>query len=242
LLRGSIVCIVLFLFCVQRANHILAAYLIYRMKKILLITFAALFIFGTASAQTGKGYKYIGGSFTFNYDEDGTVQNINFDSGTTQYFNKDIVSFNISPEFGFFLSDKWAIGIQPGYSRVSGTETSNFYSSVNEANNYSYTRKYHTDIVGLAINLRYYYMVNDKIGFYPQFGVSTSHIANDFTNGHFSAYAGPNVVFFPTPKIGLNMGFGNAGYQYNYLSHGSVLSLSLNNSFNFGVNYYFGGK
>ena len=212
------------------------------MKKLLLITFAALFIFGTASAQTGKGHKYLGGSFTFNYDEDGTVQNVNFDSGTTQYFNKDIVSFNISPEFGFFLSDKWAIGIQPGYSRVSGTETSNFYSSVNEANNYSYTRKYHTDIVGLAVNLRYYCMLTDKFGIYPQMGISTSHIANDFTNGHFAAYAGPNVVFFPTPKVGLNMGFGNISYQYNYLSHGSFVNASLNNNFNFGINYYFGGK
>jgi hypothetical protein len=55
-------------------------------------------------------------------------QNYNYDTGVTQYFNNDIVSFNISPEFGFFLSDKWAIGIQPGYSRVSGTEVSNFYS------------------------------------------------------------------------------------------------------------------
>ena len=212
------------------------------MKKLLLIAITTLFIVGSASAQTGKGHKYLGGSFTFSYDEDGTVQNYNFDTGVTQYLNHDIISFNVSPEFGFFLSDKWAIGIQPGYSRISGTETSNFYSNTNPANNYTYTRKYHTDIVGLAVNLRYYCMLTDKFGIYPQMGISTSHIANDFTNGHLAAYAGPNVVFFPTPKVGLNMGFGNISYQYNYLSHGSFVNASLNNNFNFGINYYFGGK
>jgi hypothetical protein len=212
------------------------------MKKLLLITFTALFIFGTASAQTGKGQKYLGGSFTFSYDQDGTVQNFNYDSGTTQYFNKDIVSFNISPEFGFFLNDKWAIGIQPGYSRVSGTEVSNFYSSTNTANNYSYTHKYHTDIVGMQINLRYYCMFNNKFGIYPQAYLATVHNVNSFGTGSLSLGAAPNVVFFPSPKIGLNMGFGNAGYRYNYKSGGSSVNLSLNNSFNFGVNYYFGGK
>jgi hypothetical protein len=211
------------------------------MKKLLLTAITVL-IFGAAFAQTGKGHKFIGGSFNFSYDEDGTVQNYNFDTGVTQYFNHNITSFNISPEFGFFLNDKWAIGIQPGYSRVSGTETSNFYSSVDQSKNYTYTRKYHTDIIGLAINVRYYCMLTDKFGIYPQMGISTSHIANNFTDGNLSVYGGPNVVLFPTPKVGLNMGFGNASYHYNYLSHGSFFNLSLNNSFNFGINYYFGGK
>ncbi|MBB5394859.1 hypothetical protein [Mucilaginibacter sp. AK015] len=210
------------------------------MNKLLLTTITALFIFFTASAQTGKGHKYIGGSFTFSYDEDGTVQNVNFDSGTTQYFNKNIIRFNISPEFGLFLGDKWAIGVQPGYSRVSGTEISNFYSDTDPTKNYSYTSKYHTDVIGLALNIRYYCMLTDKFGIYPQAGISSSHIANNFTDGHFAAFAGPNVVFFPTPKVGLNMGFGNISYQYNYLSHGSFVNASLNDNFVFGINYYWG--
>ncbi|MEB0263148.1 MULTISPECIES: hypothetical protein [unclassified Mucilaginibacter] len=212
------------------------------MKKLLLTAITSIFIFGAAQAQIGKGHKFIGGSFNFSYDEDGTSQNYNFDSGVTRYSNYKTTNFNISPEFGFFIGDKWTIGIQPGYSRVSGTETSNFYSATTPASNYSYTSKYHTDILGLAVNLRYYCMINEKLGFYPQMGVSTSHLANDFSNGHFAAYAGPNVVFFPSSKVGLNMGFGNISYQYNYLSHGSFLNASLNNNFNFGINYYFGGK
>ena len=210
------------------------------MKKLLLTAITSILFFGAANAQIGKGHKYLGGSFNFSYDEDGTMQNYNFDSGVTQYYNYKITSFNISPEFGFFISDKWAVGIQPGYSRVSGTETSNFFSSTTSSANYSYTSKYHTDIVGLAVNLRYYCMITDKFGIYPQMGVSSTHNANDFNDGHFAAFAGPNVVFFPSPKIGLNMGFGNLSYQYNYLSHGSFLNASLNNNFTFGVNYYFG--
>jgi hypothetical protein len=211
--------------------------------KTKLLTLSILMISAfTATAQIGKGQRFLGGSFAVSYNQDGTSQNVTFDSGTTVYSNYHVLSFNVSPEFGFFLGDKWAIGIQPGYSRVSGTETSNYYSRTNTATNYSYTNKYHTDYVGLAINLRYYCMFTDKFGIYPQMGVSTSHLTSNFSNGHLSAYAGPNVVFFPTPKIGLNMGFGDISYQYNYLSHGSLINASLNNNFNFGVNYYFGKK
>ncbi|GGG99621.1 outer membrane beta-barrel protein [Mucilaginibacter phyllosphaerae] len=212
------------------------------MKKILLTAITLILFVGASSAQIGKGHKYLGGSFNFSYDEDGTTQNYIFDTGISQYSNYKIVSFNISPEFGFFLNDKWAIGIQPGYSRVSGTETTNFASTSSAVSSYTYTNKYHTDIIGLAVNLRYYYMINDKFGIYPQMGLSTTHNADNLNNGHLSAFAGPNVVFFPSPKVGLNMGFGNLSYQYSYLTKGSYFNASLNNNFNFGVNYYFGSK
>ncbi|MFD0794449.1 hypothetical protein ACFQZX_12550 [Mucilaginibacter litoreus] len=208
------------------------------MNKLLLSLIASFFVFGSALAQTGKGHKYVGGSFYFNYDKNGTTTNYSFDTGTTVYTQKDMVSLNIAPEFGFFLSDKWAIGIQPGYTRTSGTEISSFYSDVNSAQNYTYANDYHTDYVGLAINLRYYWMLSEKVGIFPQFGISSSHILNDFTNGGLTIGGSPNVVFFPTPKLGINMGFGNASYYYNYRSGNTIVNLSLSNSFNFGLNYY----
>lgn len=193
-------------------------------------------------AQTGKGAKYIGGSFYLNYNEAGYSQNITYPQGSTQYFNTGILTLNLNPEIGFFLSDKWAIGLQAGYSRVSGTETNNYYSNTLPADNYSNTRKYHTDIIGLGVYARYYWMLSDKFGIYPQFGISSNHVLNNFTVGSLNVGGGPNVVFFPTKKLGVNMGFGNFNYNYNYQTNGSTVNLNLNSNFNFGLNYYWGGK
>jgi hypothetical protein len=212
------------------------------MKKHLLTLLAILFFAGASSAQTGKGAKYIGGSFNLNYDEAGYSSNTTFPQGHTQYFNTGILNLNISPEFGFFLNKKWTIGIQPGYSRLSGTETSNYYSNTTVTDNYSYTRKYHTDVIGLAINVRYYWMLSDKFGIYPQMGISSNHVLNNFLVGSLNIGGSPNVVFFPTQKLGINMGFGNLNYNYNYQTNGTKLNLALNNNFTFGLNYYWGGK
>lgn len=208
-----------------------------------LLTALFVLLFSTITyAQTGIGQKYIGGSFYLNYNEAGNSSTITYPQGITQYYNTNILNLNVSPEFGFFLNKNWAIGIQPGYSRVSGKETSNYYASTTATTNYTYVHNYHTDIVGLAINLRYYWMLGEKFGIYPQFGVSTNHVLNNFKVGSLNAGGGPNLVFFPNKKLGINMGFGNFNYNYNYQTNGSTLNLSLNNNFSFGVNYYWGRK
>ncbi|HEK21294.1 hypothetical protein [Mucilaginibacter sp.] len=208
------------------------------MKKTLL-TAILLFSLSTALlAQTGEGYKYLGGSIYFNYNRDGNTTNYTYPTGNVVYTQEHLLNLNISPEFGFFMSKNWALGIQPGYTRASGREVSNFYSNQNSASNFTTVNSFHTDYIGLAVNLRYYWMFNDKVGIFPQFGVSTSHILNDFSNGGLTIGGTPNVVFFPTPKLGVNMGFGNASYYYNYRSGNTVVNLSVSNSFNFGLNYY----
>lgn len=212
------------------------------MKRHLLIALLTLVTTTLSMAQTGKGHKFIGGSFYYNYDEAGTVSYITYPQGNTQYFRSNLTSFNISPEFGVFLSDKLTLSVQPGFSRVSGTETSYYYSNTNALDNYVYTNDYYTNIIGLAINARYYIPLADKVAIYPQLGISSNHVLNNFTVGSLNIGGGPNVVFFPTKKLGLNMGFGNINYNYNYQTNGSTVNLSLNNSFSFGVNYYWGGK
>ncbi|OOQ60924.1 hypothetical protein [Mucilaginibacter pedocola] len=212
------------------------------MKKHLLTLLTVLFIGGAASAQIGKGGKYVGGSLYLNYDEAGYSQTVSYALGVTQYYNTGILTLNLNPEFGFFLGKKWTIGIQPGYSRVSGTETNNYYSASAPATNYSTVRKYHTDIIGLGIYTRYYWMLSDKFGIYPQMGISSNHVLNNFTVGSLNVGGGPNVVFFPTQKLGINMGFGYFNYNYNYQTNGATVNLNLNSNFSFGLNYYWGSR
>jgi hypothetical protein len=212
------------------------------MKKNLLFLFLLIMAAGAAKAQVGKGFKYAGGSFNYNYDERGYTNTYTYTQGSTIYVNNHITSFQVNPDFGFFLSDKWAIGIQPGYARSSGTETSYFTSTVTDVPSYTYAHKYHSDAVSLGVHFRYYWMLNDKIGIFPQFGATTAHDLKEFKSGSLSVGGNPNIVFFATPKLAINLGFGNLLYNYDYQTKTSNFNVGLNTNINFGINYYWGGK
>jgi hypothetical protein len=206
------------------------------MKQLLLITLS-LFIITTANAQIGKGHKYIGGSLNVNYDENGYSSTVAYPTGTTYYTNNKILNLQVIPEMGWFLSDKWSLGLRPSYSRVSGTESS-YYYDVDPTKNNTTVSKYHTDVVGLGVNLRYYRMLTNKVALVPQFGISTANNVQSFGNGTLVAGVNPYLIFFPTEKLGLNFGFGNLAYYFDYKTRGSSVNLGLNNNFTFGLNYY----
>ncbi|CAN5245546.1 hypothetical protein BH09BAC6_BH09BAC6_18880 [soil metagenome] len=211
-----------------------------KQKLLLLIIFLISSI--AVMAQIGKGQHYIGGSLSYNYDSYGSSSTYNFNTGYTIYANKNISTFAINPQVGFFISDKWSIGIQPIYSRTSGTASSSFYSYSTPANNYVSSDNYHTSVLGLGINLRYYYMITDKVGFFPEFGLSSINNLTYFKYGTLTLGGSPNIVFFPTPKIGVNLGFGKIAYSFDYQAKTSIFNLGLNNNIAFGLNYYWGRK
>jgi hypothetical protein len=212
------------------------------MKQHLLILSVFLFtLIGSASAQTGKGNYYIGGSLYYNYDGGpGTTTLYTFTTGTTNYTVNNLTTFQFNPEFGYFLSKKWAIGIQPNYSRTSGTETNVFTSFTDPTTNFTKVDDYHIDVVGLTVSLRYYCMLTDKIGIFPQFGISSQNDLKNFSNGEITLLASPNIVFFATQKLGINMGFGNVKYATDYHFNNSYVNVGFNNAISFGLNYYWG--
>src|SRR5882757_1571075 len=116
--------------------------------RLLLLSIFILTIIGSASAQVvDKGSHYIGGSLYYNYDGGpGTTTTYNFANGTTQYTISNLTTFQINPEFGYFLSKNWTIGIQPNYSHSSGTETSVFTSNTDAASNFTSSDNYHIDV------------------------------------------------------------------------------------------------
>jgi len=219
-----------------------AKFLIY-MKHLLLAFSFFLFIgLGSASAQTEKGFYYIGGSLSYDFNSYGSSTTYDYAAGYTIYNITNVYSFSISPEFGYFLSKKWSIGIQPTYARTGGTETSNYYSYTTAADNFVSSDKYHNDIFGIGITLRYYCMITDKFGFFPQFGISTLNNVKYPNYGTLAIGVSPNFVFFPTNKIGVNLGFGNLGYNLDYKTKQHTLNAGLDDKISFGLNYYWGRK
>ena len=211
-------------------------------QKLLAFSFFLFALIGSAAAQGHKGQYYLGGSLAYDYSSYGSSSTVNFADGYTNYTTSKISNFSFRPEFGFFISDKWSIGIQPVYSRNGGTETSDFHSYTNAADNFVSSDKYHTDVVGIGVHARYYCMISDKFGFFPEFGVSTVNNTTYFSYGTFSLGATPNLVFFPTTKLGVNLGFGGAAYNLDYKTKDATFHLGLNDNISFGLNYFWGRK
>jgi len=212
-------------------------------QKLLALSILFFACIGIASAQTGhKGEYYLGGSLSYDYSTYGSSNTYNYSDGYTIYTTSKLSSYSIRPEFGFFISDKWSIGIQPVYSRSGGTETSNYYSYTTPASNYVSSDKYHSDVLGIGVHARYYAMITDKFGFFPEFGISTLNNTTYFKYGTFSLGGTPNFVFFPTPKLGVNLGFGGVAYNLDYQTKDSTFHLGLNDNISFGLNYFWGRK
>ncbi len=212
------------------------------MKHTLLLSLIFLFFCGAASAQTGSGKFYIGGSMNYSYNSYGSENTYSYASGYTNYYVTKVSTFTMSPEFGFFLSNKLSIGIQGSYSHGSGTESSYYYSYLNTTDNYVKTDVYSTNVIGVGLDLRYYCMITEKFGFFPQIGFTTLNNTANLNNGTFAIGASPNFVFFPTKKLGVTLGFGNIGYSLDYQTKNHTITAGLDNNLFLGLNYYWGGK
>ncbi|MDB5007303.1 MAG: hypothetical protein JWP45_1696 [Mucilaginibacter sp.] len=207
-------------------------------QKVLALLILFMAITGIALAQPSKGQFYTGGSLSYSYDTYGSKTTYNYTNGYTDYYLTKVTAFSISPEFGYFISNKLSVSIQPTYQHNSGTESSYFYSYVTSADNNVSSDTYKTNVAGVGINLRYYLMLSDKFGFFPQLGVSTLNNTTYFKYGTFNVGVSPNFVFFPSHKIGINFGFGNIAYSLDYATKNHSINAALNNNITFGLNYF----
>src|SRR5437868_436628 len=105
---------------------------------------AILFIVSVipVSAQFVKGDKFVGGIINFN-----TQFTPRSNSG--QGYNQRV--FSISPQFGYFLNSKWAIGLLAGYS---------YSDSKTEYVSYTVTGNTHSYSAGTSITR--YFQIADK--------------------------------------------------------------------------------
>jgi len=162
--------------------------------------------------RPGKNYWQNHGRYTISITALPPDRNI---KGTEQ-----IIYFNNSPDTLKRLNMKLILNIhRPGAARFGNT-----------------------GVVGMGINVRYYCMITDKFGFFPQMGISSLNNTTYFKYGTLNIGAMPNFVFFPAPQLGVNLGFGNIGYSLDYQTKNHNFNLGLNNNISFGLNYYWGRK
>jgi hypothetical protein len=204
------------------------------MKKQLLTLVAVCATIVATYAQTEKGDNFIGGSLS-----------ISSSKMKTSNFQKQNY-YGINPNYAHFFSKNLAIGLNAGFSYSKN------YDSNSDANfnlTFERTSKQKTFSVGPIV--RYYIDIVDKLKAFGQFSgsigfakineISTSNY-NYLPSSKFTQYNGsikPGLAFFPTKKLGIELGFSLLSYnKVDYDGQEPLNSWYESDAFEFGLNTF----
>lgn len=169
------------------------------MKKVFLIIALGAF-FLSSNAQTTQGSILVGAGFGFNSSNE---KNKDGD------FTSKSSNSNLFVGGGYFLVDKLAVGIDLNFGGGSRSSNQDLDSDLEKT---TFTT------VGISPFGRYYYMLDDKFGFFGQLAVPILSASNKFEGDKTgsSLTTGleikPGLVFFPNPKFGIEASIGLIGF------------------------------
>lgn len=167
-----------------------------KMKTITLFFFMVFGMISTSNGQITKGNWLVGGSGSFN----STTAEGNSNGITTTSKGSSI---QINPNVGYFVSDKFAVGLNP-YVSFGNPEGSN-------NNSFGF---------GIGPFARYYFLKADKsinvfshIGYNYGKGYRNSESVNDSNN--FVVKAGPVLYFNDSVGLELTLDYNISNINYN---------------------------
>lgn len=177
------------------------------MKKAILSIIVVSLIISTAQSQIAKSNWLIGGT--------ASLRSSNYDVGTGITDKQIIVQ--LSGDVGYFIIDKFAVGLKPGYSR---TETKSPHNIVNTYN--------------IGPFIRYYFLPKEKfVNVFSelsyQYGLTKSNQGVSQNSNNISAIAGCAVFF--NSSVALEFTLGYSSFSYN--TSGNVKSIMAGIGFHF---------
>lgn len=219
------------------------------MKKIVALSIAMLP--GFAFAQFNKGQVYVGGTLSTSLQNSNTTQ-----PSPAANLSKNN-SISAAPAVGVFLNPKIAIGGTIGYS-YSLTEFDFQSFNQNTGTTVNSYQKYKTIGFSVGAFTRYYLPISNTVYFalHEQItftrsnsetiqGNATQETTNQTPTYSIGVSVKPVLIFFPSPKWGIEAGVGSIGYSYTRtlpnVSSGNSFSLNAG-SFSFGLAYFFARK
>ncbi|QIL38070.1 porin family protein [Pedobacter sp. HDW13] len=179
------------------------------MKKQLLTLVALCAIAMAVNAQTEKGDNLIGGSFSISSSK---TESPNYEKRN---------SYSINPRYAHFFSKNLAIGltVSAGYSK-------NFNNNYDSNNNITSTRTSKQKNISVGPVVRYYADITDKLKIFGQFSGTIGVVKTNQTNTfpyydyspntkyiQYNASINPGLAFFPTKKLGIEIGFSLLSYN-----------------------------
>jgi hypothetical protein len=196
-------------------------------------------------SQTEKGKKILGGQLNFYGNKGATLDSLS--SSRTTYS-----TLQLNPNVGYFIKDNFALGVllNVGFSNQS-------QNNQNSISTYYY--KTNTINFGAGAFARYYKKIGDRFSFFVNGNMLYNHQISktESTSSKQEKQANsinlgfsPGLVYFPSPKLGIEVLFGNINYTYtssvnktvSYKNHDNRGGYGLNlspSSLYLGMNYYF---
>ena len=184
------------------------------MKKKVILIIMACFAIITCQSQTEKGKILVGALLNFSMSN-----TTNYDTSYVSNTNKNY-QISINPYYGYFIKENLAIGIRLKYLKnySESNKTDNIGFSTNSTqNNITYQGgifvRYYTKITG---NLMF--VTNGDLAYSYETDKSEnlqipSTIDNKITK--YSISITPGLVYFISPKFGLETTFGSLNYSYS---------------------------
>lgn len=154
------------------------------MQKTFLLIIAASFIINNANSQITKGNWLVGGSASFSSIKNGSAASAQFKQ----------TNFQISPLAGYFLKDKFAIGLRPSLTYGNNTLGGISHSET---------------LIAIGPFVRYYFLQPEKIfNLFTEAGYSYgSYVRSGSRQNSFSFSAGPVVYFNSSVGLEFTIGY-----------------------------------
>jgi hypothetical protein len=180
------------------------------MKKILIAIIALLCVFKISNAQTEKGTQNLGLNLSFAH--------LKIDNNNNPSFNQSqkTTSFNIGPDYSFFVAKDIDLGFLLNYN-TSSQENTNTTASKQDDHGYS-----------AGVYMRKYFLYDGKIGLrtggHFTYGHSNTKVSYSFPNNFYNydtktnAYSGNlslELVAYPTKKLGIAAALAGINYVHS---------------------------
>jgi hypothetical protein len=227
------------------------------MKKSILIILISL-SFMSVYSQTEKGKMFVGGLIDYYSYRISCIDSLNKN-------DLNYKKFQFIPVFGYFITNNFAIGLNINFGTYSDTQSNSWNSP------YITTRKTKSITYGGGGFARYYCKIVDKFFFILNGGItytsqpekltyshtdpsyvfpSNSPANQDIQNHITDCTLAPGLIYFITPKLGIQIDFGklyytnstskNTTFKYAVQNNQQISGINLNSStFHFGLSYYF---
>ncbi|WP_113923766.1 outer membrane beta-barrel protein [Cognataquiflexum aquatile] len=206
------------------------------MKRLYFLLLVSLFVTHVAHAQLQKGNFQLGGSLNI-YDKRTTY----FDSSQEPFQTVEESGFGISPQFGYFLSESWVLGVSLSKkARKFKNSNPSFAISTEKSSSW-----------GTGIFARKFIPVNEKLAFFGELETGIDWISLDivqnpdnnpssqiFNYNNFSTQFSLGVAFFPKKWISIETSISPLSYSYSNRTDNQV-NVDTNyktHDFNFGIN------
>ena len=193
------------------------------MKKIFMMAVMAV------AALSANAQVWVGGSFALDFSSNG---------------NDNMTTFEIAPEVGYNLTDKWAVAVALGFGTsnnsvvnrwdeaaiATGSELTVAGQKTGESMNY----------FKIAPYARFTFAKWGNVSVFADGGVGFKVFSHDRGN-QINVGINPGIAYTPTEKVSLVARVGGIGYQKNSEKHGdgSKCGIGLDNKINLAVYYNF---